>query len=286
MTTATPARRKSGLVPFLLITFATSWLSWLIAIAVGGPAMSFPTVIPYLLGAFGPMFGAIVIRLRRAFRRLPAPAHAVRLPLISLLWVPILLVVASGTVLAAVLIAQQLGGPAISPEAAQGLIQAAGGPAPFVATMLVFGPLAEEFGLRGTAHPRLRASMGRLLAGLLLGIIWSVWHLPLFFVPGTVQASFGLLTWSGLVYMLSVIPMALLAGYAYERAGVLGAIAIHFGVNTTMALAGVNSLLPQVSIVAVQAVVALALLAVHRDRRQPGGSPERQAATAPAAHPA
>ncbi|MEV0049005.1 hypothetical protein AB0H34_00720 [Saccharopolyspora shandongensis] len=109
--------------------------------------------------------------------------------------------------------------------------------------------------------------------------------LPLqFFVPGTVQASFGLLTWSGLAYLVSVIPMAPLAGYGYERAGVLAAIAVHFGVNTTMALVGVNSLLPQVSIVAVQAVVALALLATFRDRRQSEGSPGRQAA--PSAHPA
>ncbi|TDD39871.1 CPBP family intramembrane glutamic endopeptidase [Saccharopolyspora elongata] len=274
MTTATPARRKSGLVLFLAVTFVASWLSWLIAIAVGGPAMSFPTVIPYLLGAFGPMIGAIVIRLRRASRRQPTPAHAVRLPLIGLLWTPVLLAVAAGTVVGAALLAQQLGGPPVSLTAAQTLIEVSGGPLAFAGVMLVVGPLSEEFGWRGTMHPRLRAKMGRLLAGLLLGVIWSVWHLPLFFVAGTVQNAFGLLTFSGLTYMLSVIPMALLAAYGYERAGVLGAIAIHFGANATMSLVGVSGLLPQALIVGVQTVVALFLLAVHRDRKKVSATPE------------
>ncbi|MEU6265885.1 hypothetical protein [Saccharopolyspora shandongensis] len=58
--------------------------------------------IPYL-------FGAIVIQVHLAVRRLPA--HAVRLPPSSLLWVPLMLVVASASVLAAELIRHQLGRP-------------------------------------------------------------------------------------------------------------------------------------------------------------------------------
>ncbi|MGW1676479.1 CPBP family intramembrane glutamic endopeptidase [Saccharopolyspora sp. NPDC002376] len=197
-----------------------------------------------------------------------------RLPLIGLLWTPLLLALAAGTVLGAALLAQQLGGPAVSATSAQTLIQMAGGPLPFVALMLVVGPLSEEFGWRGTMHPRLRGKMGRLLAGLLLGVIWSVWHLPLFFVTGTVQAAFGLFTLSSLTYLLSVIPMAMLAGYAYERAGVLGAVAVHFGTNATMSLVGVSELLPQALIVGVQAVVVLLLLIVHRDRKKVSATAE------------
>ncbi|MER7079966.1 Membrane protease YdiL, CAAX protease family [Saccharopolyspora kobensis] len=264
----TESRQKSGIVLFLFVTFATAWASWGVAILLGGPAMSPPTVIPYLLGAFGPMFGAIVIRLRRTVRRQPAPAHSVRLPLIGLLWTPVLLVVAAATVVGGALIAQQLGGPPVSLNSALTLVQMSGGPLTFVAVMLVVGPLSEEFGWRGTLHPRLRGKMGRLFAGLVLGIIWSIWHLPLFFVTGTVQNAFGLLTFSGLTYLLSVIPMALLAAYAYDRAGVLGAVAVHFGANATMSLVGVTELLPQALIVGIQAVVALLLLAVHRDREK------------------
>lgn len=268
MTTEDPARKESGPLLFLAVTFATAWAAWGVAIALGQPAMSFPTVIPYLVGAFGPMFGAIAVRLRRAARRRPAPAHAVRFPLTGLLWTPVLLVVAAGTVVGGALLAQQLGGPPVSLPAALTLLETSGGPIAFAAVMLVVGPLSEEFGWRGTMHPRLRARMGLLPAGLLLGVVWSVWHLPLFFVAGTVQNAFGLLTPSGLVYLVSVVPMAVLAACGYERAGVLGAVVVHFGANATMSLVGVSELLPQALVVGAQAVAALVLLAVHRDRRE------------------
>ncbi|MER7010687.1 CPBP family intramembrane glutamic endopeptidase [Saccharopolyspora sp. NPDC000359] len=273
MTTENPARQKSGLVLFLAVTFATAWASWGVAIALGQPAMSFPTVIPYLLGAFGPMIGAIAVRVRRAARRQPAPEHTVRFPLTGLLWLPVLLVVAAGTVVGGALLGQQLGGPVVSLPAALTLLEMSGGPIAFAAVMLVVGPLSEEFGWRGTMHPRLRAKMGRLLAGLLLGVVWSVWHLPLFFVAGTVQNAFGLFSFSGLTYLVSVIPMAVLAAYGYERAGVLGAVIVHFGTNATMSLVGISELLPQALVVGVQAVVALVLLAVHREKRSAAPEP-------------
>jgi membrane protease YdiL (CAAX protease family) len=61
--------------------------------------------------------------------------------------------------------------------------------------------------------------------------------------------------------MLNVLPMALLTGYAYERAGVAASIAVHFAVNATVALLGVSSPVTQALIVAVQVIVAIPLLA-------------------------
>ncbi|MEV0386699.1 CPBP family intramembrane glutamic endopeptidase [Nonomuraea sp. NPDC050643] len=272
MTTTTPVPQKSGLVLFWAVTFATTFAFWSVAIALGGSVMSPPTVIPYVLGGFGPVFGAIAVRVRRARLGQPVPTHTVRLRLtVRLLWVLPLLVLASATVLGAALLAELLGGPAMSFTAGQSLIAAAGGPVPFFITMLVAGPLAEEPGWRGTAYPRLRASMSRLRAGLLMGAVWAVWHLPLFFISGTVHSAFGLVSWSGLLFTLSVIPMALLTCYAYERAGVAASIAVHLGVNATMALLSVNSPITQASILVVQFLVAIALLARQRERR-----PERR----------
>lgn len=258
---ASPVRQRSGLALFWAVTFTTSWACWLVAILLGGPPTSFPTVVPYLLGGFGPVIGAIVLRIRRARRGEPAPAHAVSSrPGARWLWVLPLLVLASATVVVAALLAKLLGGPELSLTAGQNLIATLGGPVPFVVSMLIGGPLAEEPGWRGTAYPRLRASMTRLRAGLLLGVVWAVWHVPLFFIPGTVQAAFGLLSWSGLLFTLSVVPMALLTGYAYERGGVPASIAVHFGVNTTIALLTINSPVTQALVLAVQAVVGFALL--------------------------
>lgn len=44
---------------------------------------------------------------------------------------------------------------------------------------LVRGPLREEIGWRGFALPRLQYRYSPLIATLILGIIWTVWHLPL-----------------------------------------------------------------------------------------------------------
>jgi membrane protease YdiL (CAAX protease family) len=42
----------------------------------------------------------------------------------------------------------------------------------------------EEIGWRGYALPRLAARLGFAGGSVLLGIIWAVWHVPLFFIPG------------------------------------------------------------------------------------------------------
>jgi membrane protease YdiL (CAAX protease family) len=265
VTIPTPVRRRGDLVLYFAVTFATTWVLWFIAIGLNAPGTSSPIVI---LGSFGPMVGAIVVRIRRAVRRQPAPARAVPFRLSPrLLWVLPMLVLTSATVLAGALLASRLGGPAVSLTGGQTLIATVGGPVPFIISMLVAGPLAEEFGWRGTAYPRMRASMGRISTALVLGVIWAVWHAPLFFIPGTVQNTLGLFSWSGLAFMASVIPMALLTGYAYERAGVAASIAVHFAGNTTLALLSVGSPVTQAVILAVQVIVAIPLLAAHRDRQ-------------------
>lgn len=54
----------------------------------------------------------------------------------------------------------------------------------FLFVNLITGPLGEEFGWRGFALPRLLQIHSPLVASLILGIIWALWHLPSFFVSG------------------------------------------------------------------------------------------------------
>ncbi|MBN1267061.1 MAG: CPBP family intramembrane metalloprotease [Anaerolineales bacterium] len=55
---------------------------------------------------------------------------------------------------------------------------------------LVLSSLGEEMGWRGYAMPGLQTRYGPVWSSLILGLLWGLWHLPTFWIPGTPQ--FGL----------------------------------------------------------------------------------------------
>lgn len=62
---------------------------------------------------------------------------------------------------------------------------------PSILTFLFFsiftGATGEEPGWRAYATPRLQHHLGALGASVVLGVIWAMWHLPLWFLEGTPQ---------------------------------------------------------------------------------------------------
>ncbi len=53
--------------------------------------------------------------------------------------------------------------------------------------LMLFGGGLEEPGWRGVLLPELRRKRSPLVASAILGPIWIVWHLPLFYLPGISQ---------------------------------------------------------------------------------------------------
>ena len=87
----------------------------------------------------------------------------------------------------------------------------------------------EELGWRAYALPRLAARVGLGGAGIVLGVIWALWHLPLFFVRGadTYHQSF-------FVYALGVIAISVAMTWLYARAGsLLPVMLLHAGINNS-----------------------------------------------------
>ena len=51
--------------------------------------------------------------------------------------------------------------------------------------LLIIGPLSEEIGWRGYALERLQTRWNALTSSLIVGLVWALWHLPLFMMVGT-----------------------------------------------------------------------------------------------------
>jgi uncharacterized protein len=63
----------------------------------------------------------------------------------------------------------------------------------------------EEVGWRGFALPRMQAGWSALKASLILGVIWSIWHIPLFFLRGNPLQSTPFILFIISTTMLSVL---------------------------------------------------------------------------------
>jgi len=75
---------------------------------------------------------------------------------------------------------------------------------PAMAIALFIGPI-EEFGWRGLALPLLQRRFSPFWAGLILGGIWGVWHIPSFLIGGTPQSA-----WSFGPYFIGVVAISVI----------------------------------------------------------------------------
>lgn len=103
----------------------------------------------------------------------------------------------------------------------------------YVGFVLVLGPLPEEIGWRGYLLDRLQLRRSALTSSVLLGMVWAIWHAPLFLMPGY---------YSGvdfapepLNFAFNIVVGSIIYTWIFNntRRSVLGAISYHFAENFT-----------------------------------------------------
>ncbi len=78
--------------------------------------------------------------------------------------------------------------------------------------ILFFSVLGEEIGWRGYALPLMQKKIGPFLSSIFLGLIWGLWHLPLFWMDGNFHSDIPIS-----LFLLQSIALALILTWLYNR---------------------------------------------------------------------
>ena len=253
-------RSAASLLSFFALAFAWSWACWLIAAAIKADAPVAATVLS-LVGGFGPSLAAVVVMaycagkagLRRWLMTCLRWRGGWRWILLAFLFPVVFMGLAAAAHGA-------IGGSLPASPAAGHWGMAAFN---FLLIFLVGGPLGEEFGWRGYALPALQARWGWRAASLLLGVVWALWHLPLFYSAGTAQSHLPM----GL-YALSAIASSVLFAWLFNRSrgSIVPVLVLHTAVNAwssiipVMVLPDGSNLRPFQIVVGILVLTAVALL--------------------------
>ncbi len=253
--------RRHPVVLFYVLAFAFSWLGW------GPQALHerglFPFSLPLLglLGGAGPTLAAVAVLLllreKDGIRQLFASLFRLRASLGWYLFVFLFWFMATGVALGVgTLFGRPF--PAIGGFAWWSLI-------PVFVTMLLSN-VWEEIGWRGFALPRLQEKYTDLAITFIMGLLWSLWHLPLMLTPSSPMS--GLPGYGQILFSLS---LTVIYTWLYRNTGrSLFFVSVFHAMSNTVAFALVELGVFATSylfVVGVTAAVAVAIILVHGPRR-------------------
>jgi membrane protease YdiL (CAAX protease family) len=105
---------------------------------------------------------------------------------------------------------------------------------------LIRGPLGEELGWRGYLQIELNKRFSLLKSSLIVGMIWGVWLLPLWFVSGFQGVNLLLYI---VFFMIGLVSFSVIIGYIYGRGGnLLYPILLHQMLNFSGRLLEIDEL--------------------------------------------
>ena len=201
--------RSMGL--YLAVTFGMAWALWLIGWLINQHKLSLPLFPILVIGSFGPFVGAVVVTMGeggprhalRFFTRAFDPRMGWSVFLVSFFLMPILAVIV------------ELVHAQFTHEAPHFTMTLSEAPLNYLFLFLVGGTLAEEYGW-SLLSDKLDGVLPLKNSTFVLGVIWALWHVPLFFIitPGAIQGYTPFY-----IFLTATVAMRFLFAWAYHRGG-------------------------------------------------------------------
>jgi uncharacterized protein len=276
---------RHPLLFFVLIAYAGTWIVWLpfLLSADGLGLMSFSSPLPLIviggLATFtGPALGAFVMTgvtegregVRRLLRKIVLWRVGLRWYLFTFLGFPVIL--ALGTII--------VPGNLASFEVMNPLsLLLAYVPFFVYPALLIGGPLGEEPGWRGFALPRLQRRHGPLVGSLILGVIWTFWHVaPVWLASWSAAGMLNI--YNFVLYLLFITSWTIIMTWIYNntKGSVFMAILGHTSVDAfpnvilwpllpaSLAVTGYGVYFGYYGMLIGMGVLALAVIALTRGR--------------------
>lgn len=222
---------------FFMLTFSVTWVCWFAAPYLGDPLNSDATfLVLMLIGLMTPFATALYLILTSKSTQLKKTFFnkLFNIKLIEPRSIPLFLVLFPASMVGAILVSTLFGHSLDQFTIVEEFSFSIGTVPTFLILLLAAG--FEELGWRGYAIEGLNSKLNYFDATLIFGILWSLWHLPMFFIPHSYQAE--LLQEDFLLvanFFISIVPLAFIIGWFCKKNGgsILGAVLIHFIINIT-----------------------------------------------------
>ena len=232
-TATTPSRTivttTTGAFPlkYFVMAFAFAWFFWgLQLLGVRGVIPALPGLTP--IGTLGPLVAAVIATAQESGRAgLRSLLGRVVRWRVAPIWYGVAILGPLVTTLGAMALHVVFGG---QPPDLLALIGALPTVLALSVYMLIQVGIGEEIGWRGYALPKLQTGYSALVSSVILGVIWALWHLPLFFNPATSYSNTPF--WVFLVFLL---PFSILIGWIFNSTGgsVLMVMILHAVMNAS-----------------------------------------------------
>ena len=267
-------KQTKNLLIFLALTFAWTWAFYTPIAAGGHNPYQVPWTILLIFGGMGPsVIGVAMVFLtldkeaRRDFWR-----RSFSFKRISGLWWAFIFLLFPILYSLSIWINMAMGGSLPEMTQLRSLIIN-----PLMIPLAAFisfmsGPWSEEFGWRGYALDRILSPLGLLAGTIIRGLLWGVWHLPLFFMPDTWHGQIGFGLTGFWTFILRNVGLALLMTWVYLNTdrSILSGMFMHFTSNYTSQLLASSSVRMEVLVTLFISAVGLiaCLLMVRKSQNE------------------